>query len=48
MVDSDTLKESISALKDGSEVVLEKLEKEEYLHKGQLLLEIRGWNPNTW
>ena len=48
LVDSETLKEAISALKDGSEVVVERLEKQEYLHKGQLLLELRGWNPNTW
>lgn len=48
LVDSDTLKEAVSALKDGSEVVAEKIDRQEYLTKGQLLLELRGWNPNTW
>ena len=48
LVDTETLKEAVSALKDGSEVVVEKLDRHEYLIKGQLLIELRGWNPNTW
>jgi len=47
-VDGTTLKGSVMTLKDGSEVIVEKLDQPEHLQKNQILLYIQKFNQQTW